>query len=155
MLYLVFHLDQNRYMLDARQVAEVLPLVEIMDLPQSPPGVAGVFNYRGTLVPAVDLSQVVLGRPAQRRLHTRIVLVRFPTESGASRLLGCIVEKVTDTRQLHDHDFHAPGASTTQPGAVFTDHSGLAQRIEIAQLLPAAVRALLPEVQPEQRAACR
>ncbi len=143
MLFLVFHLGQNRYMLDARQVAEILPLVDIMELPQSPPGVAGIFNYRGALVPAVDLTQIVLGRPAQRRLHTRIILVRHNEQGGAVQLLGLIVEKVTDTKQLQASDFSAPGVSAPQLGPVITDQCGLAQRIEVQQLLPASVRDLL------------
>jgi chemotaxis signal transduction protein len=87
-------------------------------------------------------------------LHTRIVLVRCPTDSSETRLLGCIVERVTDTKKLGDHDFHAPVTSASQIGAVFRDQSGLAQRIEIQQLLPAAVRSLLTEMLPEHRAAC-
>ena len=143
MLFLVFHLGEDRYMLDVRQVAEILPLVDIMALPQSPPGVAGIFNYCGELVPAVDLSQIMLGRPAQRRLHTRIVLVRYNRENSTTQLLGLIVERVTDTKQLQESDFSAPGVSAPQLGPVITDQRGLAQRIEVEQLLPASVRELL------------
>lgn len=146
MLFLVFYLDRNRYLLDTRQVVEILPLVDIMDLPHSLPGVAGIFNYRGTLIPAVDLSQIVLGRPALRRLHTRIVLVRHTDEGSAQKLLGLIVERVTDTRQIQAAELSASGISASRLGPVISYHPGLAQRIEIQQFLPAsACDPALPE----------
>ena len=143
MLFLVFHLGQDRYMLDVRQVAEVLPLIGIMQIPQAPPGVAGIFDYRGTLVPAIDLSQVLLGRPARRRLHTRIVLVQYRDDSDATHLLGLIVEQVTETLQREAADFTVSGVTAPHLGSVAKDRDGLAHRIEVAQLLPASVRELL------------
>src|SRR5713101_4311912 len=107
MLFLLFHLDRNRYILDVRQVAEVLPLIGIIQVPQAPPFVAGMFNYRGALVPAIDLCQVMLGRPARQRLHTRILLVQYTDDSGATRLLGLIAERVTETLQRESSDFTA------------------------------------------------
>jgi chemotaxis-related protein WspB len=140
MLFLVFHLGQDRYMLDVRQIAEVLPLLGITQIPQAPLGVAGIFNYRGTLVPAIDLSQVMLGRPARRRLHTRIVLVQYADDSGATHLLGLIVEKVTETLQRQSTDFIVSGITVPHLGSVATDRHGSAHRIEVNQLLPASVR---------------
>jgi len=78
MLFLLFQLGNDRYALEAGRVVEVLPLVELKGLPQSPPGVAGVFNYRGQPVPAVDLCALTLQRPAQECLSTRIIVVRCP-----------------------------------------------------------------------------
>jgi chemotaxis-related protein WspB len=143
MLFLVFHLGPERYMLDVRQIAEVLPLIGIMQIPQAPLGVAGIFNYRGTLVPAIDLSQIMLGRPARRRLHTRIVLVRYADDSGTTHLLGVIAEKVTETVQRQPTDFTASGVTVPHHGLVAMDSQGLAQRIEINRLLPASVRDVL------------
>lgn len=143
MLFLLFHLGQDRYLLEAKQIAEILPLVDILALPQAPPGVAGVFNYRGALVPALDLSQIILGRPAERRLHTRIILVRHTDQSSTTPLLGLIVEKATDTRRLEASDFSPPGVSAPNLGPVTTDRDGLAQRIEVQQLLPAFTLDLL------------
>ena len=51
MLFLLFQIGQHRYALDSRRVAEVLPLVDIKEIPHAPAGVAGVFNYRGVPVP--------------------------------------------------------------------------------------------------------
>ena len=66
---------------------------------------AGLFNYRGAPVPVIDLSQLTLGRPAARRLSTRIVLVHYPDESGGTHLLGLIAERATQTVRHEPSDF--------------------------------------------------
>src|SRR5690606_32186615 len=68
MLFLLFELDGDRYALPARDVVEVLPLVALKQIPDAPPGVAGVMDYRGHAVPVLDLSALVAGRPAARRV---------------------------------------------------------------------------------------
>lgn len=143
MLFLRFHLGEHCYLLDVRQVAEVLPMVQIMAIAQAPPELAGLFRYRGALVPAIDLSQVLLGQPALRRLHTRIVLVHHRDASATEHLLGLIVEKLTDTHQRQATDFSDAGVSLPHLRAVATDAQGLTQQLDIDQLLPAAVRDLL------------
>lgn len=140
MLFLLFQLDRHRYALDAREVAEVLPLVSLMPIPQAPPGVAGIFNYRGTPVPAIDLSVLMLGRPALARLHTRIILVNYPGDDGAAHLLGLIAERATETQHREPKEFVASGVTVPYRGAVATDARGLTQWIAVEQLLPAAVR---------------
>ncbi len=150
MLFLLFQLGEVRYALDARQIAAVLPLVGVVQIPQSPPAVAGILDYRGAPVPVIDLSQVLLGRPALRRLHTRIVLVHFPDDSGAMHLLGLIAERATEALRREPTEFTASGVSAPHLGPVATDERGLAQRIEVNQLLPASLRDLLFQ-QPVQR----
>jgi chemotaxis signal transduction protein len=44
MLFLLFQMGKDHYALDAGQVAEVLPLVSIKQIPQAPMGVAGAFD---------------------------------------------------------------------------------------------------------------
>jgi len=143
MLFLLFQLDQTRYALDVREVAEVLPLVSLMQIPQAPAGVAGVFNYRGAPVPVIDLSQLLLGRPARSRMHTRIILINYPDDSGGSHLLGLIAEGATETVRREPSDFIASGVTGSFRGAVATDARGLTHLTEVKQLLPASVRGLL------------
>lgn len=143
MLFLLFQVGGERYALDAGQVAEVLPLVNIRRIPQSAPGVAGVITYRGAPVPVIDLSELTLGRAAPARLSTRIVLVRYPGEGGAPRLLGLIAERATETLRRDPADFVAHGVTSTAApylGPMATDARGLIQRIEVSQLLPATLR---------------
>ena len=143
MLFLVFELARDRYALDVSQVAEVLPLVAIKEIPQTPPAVAGILNYRGAPVPVIDVSQLTLGRPAERRLSTRIVLVHYPDAAGQTRLIGLIAERANQTVRREAADFVVSGVTCEGApylGPVAADSRGLLQWLDARTLLPASVR---------------
>lgn len=142
-LYLLFSLDQDRYALNVHEVFEVLPLRRLKAFPQAPAWVAGGFEYRGVLVPVIDLLVRACGRPAAALASTRLVLVHYPP---ANRVLGLILEKATDTLRLPGSAFRDAGLGPGDAhylGAVQASAQGLVQRIEVAGLLPADVCALL------------
>lgn len=146
MLFILFQLGRDHYALDAAQVAEVLPLVQVKKIPHAPVGVAGVFTYRGAPVPVLDLSELALGRPAHSRLSTRVLLVNYPDATGKRRLLGLIAEKATETLRREPADFVASGVKSDGApylGPVASDARGLIQWIEVDKLLPASVREVL------------
>lgn len=142
-LYLLFSLDQDRYALNVHEVVEVLPLRRLKAFPQAPAWVAGGFEYRGTVVPVIDLLVRACGRSAAALASTRLVLVQY---RPAKRVLGLILEKATDTLRLPASGFAdsalAPGEAQYL-GATQDSAHGLLQRIEVAGLLPADVCALL------------
>jgi len=143
MLFLLFYLGSDRYALEAGKIAEVLPLVGFKKIPQAPLGVAGVFNYRGMPVPAIDLTQLSVGRPAPLRLSTRLVLVHCSNAAGGVRLLGLIAERATEMMRREPSEVvSAGGNSDAAPylGPVVTDPRGLIQWIDVATLLPASVQ---------------
>jgi chemotaxis-related protein WspB len=146
MLFLLFELDGNRYALDSEQLIEVLPLVNIKPLPRAPRGIAGMFDYHGLPVPAVDLSEVIVGRAAQRRLNTRIVMLNYPGADNVPHALGLIAERATATVRLDPARFKESGVLTGETaylGPVARDAQGLIQWLTVPQLLPPAVRNVL------------
>lgn len=152
MLFLLFHLDDDRYALPATQVAEVLPLVALKQIPNAPAWIAGAFSYRGAPAPVIDLSMLALGRPAQRRLSTRLVMVHYPMAGAESHVLGLIVEKATETLQCDPDSFSPCGLVNDDArylGPVLADPRGLIQWIKVTDLLPAPMQALLFPTQVE------
>ncbi len=146
MLFVLFQLGTERYALDAGQVAKVLPLIHVKQIPLAPAGVAGAINYRGAPVPVIDLGEMALGWPAQRRLSTRIILVHYPNDGGSTHLLGLIAEKATETMRRDAADFVATGVrndAAVYLGSVAADSRGLVQRIEVKDLLSAPLREVL------------
>jgi chemotaxis-related protein WspB len=112
-----------------------------------------VFDYRGSPVPVIDLSALTLGRPAERSLSTRLVIVDYPDGAGETRPLGVIAEKATQTMRREPADFVDSGVSsdrTAYLGPVTRDAAGLVQRIDITRLLPASVREVLFKRDVEQ-----
>jgi chemotaxis-related protein WspB len=144
-LFLVFQLGGERYLLDCAEVAEVLPLVEVKRIPRAPAGIAGVLRFRGGTVPVVDLGEVALGRPVEQRLSTRIILAHYATARG-KQLLGLVAERVTDTVRRERSDFAPAGVTSPDApylGPLTRDERGLMQWILVDQLLPETVRAAL------------
>ena len=166
----MFHLGDDRYVLEASRVVEIVPLLALKQIPQAPRGVAGLFNYRGRPVPAVDLSEITLGRPAAPRLSTRIIVVQYeatrdhgttgPQDHGTSsqwsrgqwsrgpsgHLLGLIAEHATEIIRKEPRDFQEPGLKLSGApylGPVSLDPQGVIQWVREQELLPPPVRDLL------------
>jgi chemotaxis-related protein WspB len=146
MLFLLFQLGNDRYALQASRVLEVLPLVELRKIPDAPKGVAGIFNYRGRPVPAVDLSELTLGKPSDPRLSTRIIVVNYPDEQGTLHPLGLIAEHATELIQRDQRLFQEPGhklGGAPYLGPVLMDKHGVIQWVHEQRLLPDHARDLL------------
>src|SRR5260370_33687641 len=147
MWFLLFQLGRDQYALEVSRVVEVLPLLDLKRLPQAPKGVAGVFNYRGQPVPAVDLSELTLAHPAAERLSTRIVVARYQRSSGASHLLGLVAENATDILRKDAKDFIDPGVkigAAPYLGPVLMDPEGRPiQWLHEQQLLSEPIENLL------------
>lgn len=147
MLFLQFQLGQDRYVLDAGQVIEVLPMLDIKRIPKAPAGVAGVCNYRGTPVPVVDVNELMLGVAARASMSTRIIVMNYPDRStGLGHPLGMIVEKATQTVRREPEEFVEAGIDNPDApylGPVATDDKGLVQWVDASRLLTDQVRDLL------------
>ncbi len=146
MLFLLFQLGPDRYALEAGRVLEVLPLLELKKIPGAPRGVAGIFNYRGRPVPAVDLGELTLGQPASERLSTRIIVINYPDDTGKLQPLGLIAEHATEIIRRERKDFVDTGLNLGAPaylGPVLMDSHGAIHWVREQRLLPQNVRDLL------------
>ncbi|MEX3630406.1 MAG: chemotaxis protein CheW [Burkholderia sp.] len=155
MLFLLFELEGARYALDAADIAEVLPLSFAKSIPGAPAWVAGIVIHRGAPVPVIDVSWLALGRPAAPLRSTRLVIVRVrlpldgdaePAVAEGERLLGLIVERVTQTARLDPAAFRDGGIDTPHArwlGPVAHDTHGVVQRVAVRHLLGEEARALL------------
>jgi chemotaxis-related protein WspB len=146
MMFLLFHLGNDRYALEARRIIEVLPLLELKRIPNAPRGVAGIFNYRGRPVPAIDLSELTLGEASGKHLSTRIIIINYPDESGKLHPLGLIAERATEIIRRDTGDFADPGlkfGDAPYLGPVSTDSQGVIQLVHEQRLLNDKVRDIL------------
>jgi len=143
MLYLLFELGKDRYALDAGQVVEVLPLLDFKRVPRAIPGVAGLFNYHGTAIPLLDLTELNLGRTSQARMSTRIIVTNYVDDSGERHPIGLLAERVTETIRRAETDFKDSGVGVEGArflGPVLVEANHIIQRVEISHLLPESLR---------------
>jgi len=135
-LYILTLLDDQAYAIPATHVAEVLPLVRL-PRSRSADGVA-TFRYRGRLAAAVDLSWMLLGRPCEARVSTRVLVMR---RQGEGEFMGLVTENVTETLRIDDSAFQ-PVQRPGEPdflGPSALVGAGWVRRIEVGALLRLAV----------------
>jgi chemotaxis-related protein WspB len=146
MLMLIFYVGNERYALDTSNVVEVIPMVVLRDIPHAPEYVAGLFNYRGTIVPAIDLCRLIKGTPSRSALSTRIIMVNYHHHNNTVSLLGLMAERIADTLRHTDVEFINSGFQPEDApylGEMIVDHRGMIQRIQVENLLPESQRSLL------------
>jgi chemotaxis-related protein WspB len=156
-LFLLFRIGSERYALRATEVAEVLSRLPLKAIARAPQWVAGVFAYRGAVVPVIDLSALTFGQSAEARTSTRLVLVNYrPDATQAAQWLGLILEQATDTLRCHPQEFQPYGLDNREApylGPVREDAQGLVQWVRVNDLLDESVRTLLfptPPLDPAQ-----
>lgn len=146
MLFLLFEIGSTRYCIEASQVVEVTPLLSLRTLPFAPPYVPGLMNYRGGIVPVIDLS-VLLGQdPSRPFFSTRIILVHFRGADKGAHILGLMAEKATETISRQEEDFKTTGITIGEArflGKVVSDERGMIQWLETEQMLPESVQRVL------------
>lgn len=141
MLLLTFRIGNDLYALEARRAVEVLPLLALQRIPEAPRGVAGMFNYRGEPVVAVDLCELILGRAARPSLSTRIIVVNAAPQTGARRLLGLIAERATEVLRRDEREVTRPDPQAAAPYlcGVLMDARGMIQLLRPENLPFAAL----------------
>ena len=144
MKLLIFHIGADRYGLRLRDVARVLPLLELKHLPLAPDPVAGLMDFHGQSVPVIDLC-LASGLPSgPDHFDTRIVVVDYLAPEGARHLLGLRAERVLGVQEVAEAQLADSGVRAAPfLGQVASDAGGMLQLVELEQLLPASLRAIL------------
>jgi chemotaxis-related protein WspB len=138
MLALTFQVGDTCLALDVRRVHEVVPRVRLQAVASGPPWLAGVFVYRGDVVPVIDLHRLIGSGVCPAHLSARIILVPHLL-AGEQRLIGLLAAQVADVRDLEAPARAGPRlAAGGQPelGPVIVDGRRLVHLVEVGGLLP-------------------
>ena len=138
MLLVTFQVNNQHYAVNARSVKEIIPLVKIRELPGTPDFVRGVFNYCGSLVPVIDVTHMLSGKPAAEQLSSRIILVNYPEADESGHILGLLAEHATGTAVSADETFIDSGIDTPETpwmGPISVGTKEMIQIVKIENLL--------------------
>lgn len=138
MLLIRFQIGDEHYALNTDDVIEIIPVVTLRPLPGAPEFVPGIFDYRGQIVPVIDISTLTINKPSQPRLSTRIVLYNFPYKEGENPIIGLMAEYMTDTLEVDESQFQTTGITSNKSinlGPVIDYKGTLIQCIQLDRLL--------------------
>ncbi|MGL0944357.1 chemotaxis protein CheW [Vibrio vulnificus] len=103
--YLSFTLANELYGIAIGDVEEIRVWERPTPIPRSPSFVKGVINLRGMIVPVMDLRQRFCVGECHY-LPTTVVIVLRHQAADHERLMGIVVDAVSDVVSLKSHDFY-------------------------------------------------
>ncbi len=95
--FLTFVLSNEEYGIEILKVREIIGLMDITTVPQTPDHMKGVINLRGKVIPVIDLR---LKFSMQEEDHTQETCVIVVEVNGAS--IGIIVDSVSEVVDIKD-----------------------------------------------------
>jgi purine-binding chemotaxis protein CheW len=101
--YLTFSLGREEYGIGILRVKEIIGMIRITPIPQTPGFVKGVINLRGKVIPVVDLRLRFGMEVIDYTERTCIIVVEIDTDSGFLRI-GIVVDSVTEVLNIKGAD---------------------------------------------------
>jgi purine-binding chemotaxis protein CheW len=101
--YLTFSLDQEEYGIGILKVKEIIGMMSITSMPQTPDFIKGVINLRGKVIPVVDLRSRFGMAVMEYSERTCIIVVEMTGAEG-SVSLGIVVDSVSEVSNIRTAD---------------------------------------------------
>ena len=97
--YLVFSLDSQEFGIDISQVREIIGMMPIRTLPESPPFFKGVVNLRDKVIPVMDL-RLRFGMEAKAYEDRTCIIILDHALEGISAQVGIVVDSVKEVAEI-------------------------------------------------------
>lgn len=107
--YLTFTLGNEQYGIRIMKIKEIIGIMPITFVPQTPAQVKGVINLRGKVIPVVDLRLAFGLEPKDYIDRTCIIVVEVAAEAGVIQI-GIVVDTVSEVMNLRNEDIEPPPA---------------------------------------------
>ncbi|MDF1615521.1 chemotaxis protein CheW [Desulfurivibrio dismutans] len=106
--FLTFSLDREDYGIDILQVREIIGLMPITGIPQSPDYMRGVVNLRGKVVPVIDLRQKFDLNQGDNTQRTCIIVVEINHGQSKKMVVGLVVDSVSEVLYIKEENIEPP-----------------------------------------------
>jgi purine-binding chemotaxis protein CheW len=147
--YLTFVLGDEEYGLEILKVREIIGMMEITAVPQTPDFVKGVINLRGKVIPVVDLRLKFGMEEKEVNEATCIIVVEV---SGVQ--MGVVVDTVSEVVDIEESQIEDPPRFGTQVDTDFILGMGKVEKsvkilLEIETVLSSEELVLVSEMAEE------
>ena len=101
--YLTFHLDREEFGIQVHRVREIISVIDIVAVPDTPDFVKGVINLRGKVTPVIDLRRKFAMEEAEDTQRTCIIVAQV-NAGNTSVLMGVLVDAVSEVTNFAEAD---------------------------------------------------
>lgn len=95
--YVVFKLNKEEFGIDIMNVKEIIIYQEVVNVPNTPDFVEGILNYRGSVIPIINLKRRLRLGEEERTKDTRIIVISLEDKE-----IGFIVDEASQTLRLDE-----------------------------------------------------
>jgi chemotaxis-related protein WspB len=103
MIILPFKIAGDNFCIDITHIVEVIPVVRIIDVPGVPVYIAGLINYRGEVIPLVNIGEFFSKSKINYFLSTRIIIIDNKANKLKSKFVGILAEQATETMSINQN----------------------------------------------------
>ncbi len=96
---LIFSIETEEFGVDALKVQEMIRFLTPVKVPNAPAVVRGVINFRGEVIPVLDMRKIFQLEPGNYNEFTVIVIVETN-----NKIFGLIVDKVSDIISIPENN---------------------------------------------------
>ena len=121
--YLTFTLADEIFAFDVAKVREILELVSITKVPQTPEFMRGVINLRGSVVPVIDLRLNFGMQCTEQTVNTCIIVVEVNL-NGETIVLGVLADSVQEVVEMEPDHIEPPPQLGTKLNTEFIKGMG-------------------------------
>lgn len=98
--FLSFCLGDEQFGVEILRVREIIGLIAITPLPQTPAYVKGVMNLRGRIIPVIDLRLRFGLSAAEATKETCVIVLEAGGDDGSQTVMGAIVDSVREVQDI-------------------------------------------------------
>lgn len=125
--YLTFVLCSEEYGIEILKVREIIGIMNITPVPQTPGYMKGVINLRGKVIPVIDLRLKFGLQEAERTKETCIIVVEVK-----NKLTGVIVDAVSEVLDVSGEDLEpAPHLGDGVDTEIFLGMAKIMNKVKI------------------------
>lgn len=101
--YVIFELEREEYGADVMHIQEISEYIKCAEVPNSPDFIEGIINYRGNIVPVINLHNKFNFKPIVITGDTRIIIFGLDDKQ-----IGLLVDNASQVLTINDNDIEEP-----------------------------------------------
>jgi purine-binding chemotaxis protein CheW len=97
--HLVFKINDQKFAIKVQRVLNVIERAKIVDVPALKPFHKGMINYRDTLIPLIDLRDMLKMNPSGKRVNECVMVLELKI-NGKLELAGLSIDEICEITEF-------------------------------------------------------